>query len=95
HDISNPFFTEAARGIEDRLRQDGRVPMVGSTDSDPDRERELMSMLAGLDVCGVIVTPSAFTLDNLAVLACCITIWLKAAFRYLSTAAARSTAKWH
>lgn len=69
HDISNPFFTEAARGIEDRLRQDGRVPMVGSTDSDPDRERELMSMLAGLDVCGVIVTPSAFTLDNLAVLA--------------------------
>ncbi|GGO99299.1 hypothetical protein GCM10011612_16230 [Actinomyces gaoshouyii] len=69
HDISNPFFTEAARGIEDRLRQDGRVPMVGSTDSDPHRDRELMSVLAGLDVRGVIVTPSAFTLDNLAVLA--------------------------
>lgn len=26
--------------------------------------------------------------------ACCITIWLKAAFRFLSIAAARSTAKW-
>jgi len=69
HDISNPFFTEAARGIEDRLRQGGRVPMLGSTDSDPDRERELMSLLAGLDVRGVIVTPSDSTLDNLAVLA--------------------------
>ena len=69
HDISNPFFTEAARGIEDRLREDGRVPMLGSTDSDPDRERELMSMLAGLDVRGVIVTPTMSTLDNLAVLA--------------------------
>ncbi|WP_103064135.1 LacI family DNA-binding transcriptional regulator [Actinomyces qiguomingii] len=69
HDISNPFFTEAARGIEDRLREDGRVPMLGSTDSDPERERELMSLLAGMDVRGVIVTPSASTLDNLAVLA--------------------------
>jgi len=58
HDISNPFFTEAARGIEDRLREDNRVPMLSSTDSDPDRERELMSLLAGLDVRGVIVTPS-------------------------------------
>ena len=69
HDISNPFFTEAARGIEDRLREDNRVPMLSSTDSDPDRERELMSLLAGLDVRGVIVTPSSCTLDNLAVLA--------------------------
>ena len=69
HDISNPFFTEAARGIEDRLREDNRVPMLGSTDSDPGRERELMSLLAGLDVRGVIVTPSTSTLDNLAVLA--------------------------
>ena len=43
--------------------------MLGSTDSDPDRERELMSLLAGLDVRGVIVTPSDSTLDNLAVLA--------------------------
>ena len=69
HDISNPVFTEAARGIEDRLREDNRVPMLSSTDSDPDRERELMSLLAGLDVRGVIVTPSSCTLDNLAVLA--------------------------
>lgn len=69
HDISNPFFTEAVRGIEDRLREDGRVPMVASTDSDPERERELMSLLAGLDVRGVIVTPSSSTLDNLAVVA--------------------------
>nr|WP_283251430.1 LacI family DNA-binding transcriptional regulator [Actinomyces sp. 186855] len=69
HDISNPFFTEAARGIEDRLREDGRLPMVASTDSDPERERELMALLASMDVRGVIVTPSASTLDNLAVLA--------------------------
>lgn len=69
HDIANPFFTEAARGIEDRLREDGRLPMLSSTDSDPDRERELMGLLAGMDVRGVIVTPSASTLDNLAVLA--------------------------
>lgn len=68
HDIANPFFTGAARGIEDRLRADGLVPMLGSTDSDPDRERRLMEQLAGLEVRGVVVTPSSSTLDNLPVL---------------------------
>ncbi|WP_167203042.1 LacI family DNA-binding transcriptional regulator [Actinomyces respiraculi] len=69
HDISNPFFTEAARGIEDRLRESRCLPMIASTDSDPERERELMALLASMDVHGVIVTPSASTLGNLAVLA--------------------------
>ncbi|WP_454932498.1 LacI family DNA-binding transcriptional regulator [Actinomyces oricola] len=68
HDIANPFFTEAARGIEDRLREDGSIPLVGSTDSDAARERDLMGILAGLDARGVIITPSASTLDNLGVL---------------------------
>lgn len=69
HDVSNPFFAEASRGIEDRLRQDGRLPMIASTDSEPERERELLRLLAGMQVRGVIVTPSGSTLDNLEVLA--------------------------
>ena len=33
HDISNPFFTEAARGIEDRLREDNRIPIPSASAS--------------------------------------------------------------
>lgn len=69
HDVSNPFYTEAARGVEDRLREGGCLPMIASTDSEPDRERSLMRLLAGMQVRGVIVTPSASTRDNLEVLA--------------------------
>ena len=67
-DISNPFFTEAARGIEDRLRADGCVPMLCSSDGDAARELEIMQILAGQDVRGVIVTPGPSTLENLPVL---------------------------
>lgn len=67
-DISNPFFTEAARGIEDRLRADGCVPMLCSSDGEAERELEIMRILAGQDVRGVIVTPGPATLDNLPVL---------------------------
>lgn len=68
HDVSNPFFTEAARGIEDRLRDAGCVPMLISSDADPERELEDLRILAGLDVRGVIVTPTEAVLDNIKVL---------------------------
>lgn len=68
HDVSNSFFTEAARGVEDRLRAAGCVPMLMSSDAEPERELEALNLLAGMDVRGVVLTPSAASLDNLAVL---------------------------
>ncbi|WP_127842939.1 LacI family DNA-binding transcriptional regulator [Actinomyces wuliandei] len=68
HDVSNPFYTEAARGVEDRLREDGCVPMLCSSDADPGRELDVMRLLAGMDVRGVIITPAASTVDNLGIL---------------------------
>ncbi|WP_243858871.1 LacI family DNA-binding transcriptional regulator [Actinomyces sp. ZJ308] len=67
HDVSNPFFTEAARGIEDRLRESGCVPMLCSSDADSAREQEILSLLAGMSLRGVIIMPSATTLDRLGI----------------------------
>lgn len=67
-DISNPFFTEAARGIEDRLREDGCVPMLCSSDGELEREAEIMRLLAAQQVRGVIVTPGPSTAENLQIL---------------------------
>ena len=68
HDVSNPFFTEAARGIEDRLRESGYVPMLCSSDADSAREQEILSLLVGMSLRGVIIMPSATTLDRLGML---------------------------
>ena len=55
-DIRNPFFTEVARGIEDRLGRDGYTLMLANSDGDPDRERRSLRMFEEHGVAGVIVT---------------------------------------
>jgi LacI family transcriptional regulator len=57
-DISNPFFTEAARGIEDRLAQSGCMLILCSTDLDSDRAARQLRMLEEQGVRGLVVAPS-------------------------------------
>lgn len=57
-DVSNPFFTEVARGIEDRLAEDHRILILCSTDEDPDREQRYLRALEEQGVQGVLVTPA-------------------------------------
>lgn len=56
-DVGNPFFTEAARGIEDRLAEAGCMLILCSTDQDPDREASQLRMLEEQGVRGLLVTP--------------------------------------
>jgi LacI family transcriptional regulator len=67
-DIANPFFTEMARGIEDRLMADGLTMVLSSSDSDPDRERHVLEQFAQQRLRGVLVTPSRRTMENLGTL---------------------------
>lgn len=67
-DISNPFFVQAARAIENRLAEDNCFPMIVSSDGDDEKEATIMRLLAGQRVRGVIVTPSGHTLENLEIL---------------------------
>lgn len=58
-DIRNPFFTEVARGAEDRLAADGCTLMLASSDDDPVREATYLRLLAEQEVLGLLVVPTS------------------------------------
>ncbi|WP_324651520.1 LacI family DNA-binding transcriptional regulator [Georgenia sp. H159] len=65
-DVANPFFTEMARGVEDRLTDDDYALMLGSSDEDPDREKRFLRLFEEHGVHGMLVTPTrGSTLDAL------------------------------
>jgi len=64
-DIANPFFTEIARGIEDRLAADDLTLMLASSDGNPDREARYLRLFTEHGVRGVLATPSHGSIDAL------------------------------
>lgn len=56
-DIANPFFTAAARGVEDRLSRDSHTLMLGSSDEDPMRQARLLQQFEEHGVRGMLITP--------------------------------------
>ena len=58
-DVSNPFFSAIHRGVEEVARARGVVTFAGSSDEDPDRERELIEALLARRVDGLILAPTA------------------------------------
>jgi LacI family transcriptional regulator len=68
-DLSNPFYTELARGIEDRLALDDHTLMLCSSDEDEDREARYLRLFAEQGVRGILVTPFSTTKDRLKQLA--------------------------
>lgn len=67
-DIANPFFTEIARGIEDRLAADDLTLMLASSDENPEREARYLRLFAEHGVRGVLATPSHGSIDALLAL---------------------------
>lgn len=57
-DISNPFFTDVARGIEDRLAEDDRILILASSDERRDKERRYLRLLEEQGVQGILVSPT-------------------------------------
>lgn len=64
-DIGNPFFTEVARGIEDRLGEDGCILILCSSDERAEKEARYLRLLEEQGVRGVLVTPAGGELDQL------------------------------
>ena len=58
-DVANPFFAAAASAIEARLAEESCFPIIASTGGDPDREVNLLRLLLGQEVSGIILTPSS------------------------------------
>jgi len=56
-DITNPFFPEVARGIEDRAEEKGYSVFLCNTNWEQDREARYLSLLRKKQVDGVILAP--------------------------------------
>ncbi|WP_129337992.1 LacI family DNA-binding transcriptional regulator [Cellulomonas endophytica] len=67
-DIRNPFFTDVARGIEDRLAAADHTLMLASSDEDLERERKYLRLFEEHGVVGVLVVPSAPEREHLEAL---------------------------
>jgi LacI family transcriptional regulator len=65
-DVSNPFYTELIRGIEDRLAVDDHTLIMCSSDNDPEREARFLRLLTEQGVRGVLITPMDTTDARLA-----------------------------
>jgi LacI family transcriptional regulator len=57
-DVANPFHAALLRGVETVARTRGVLPLVGSSDQDAARERELAEAFLSRRVDGLIVVPS-------------------------------------
>jgi LacI family transcriptional regulator len=57
-DVANPFHASLLRGVETVARTRGVLPLVGSSDEDPARERELAEAFLSRRVDGLIVVPT-------------------------------------
>jgi LacI family transcriptional regulator len=58
-DLSNPFFTDLARGVEDRANEAGYSVIVCNSDEDPAREDAHMRVLEERGVQGMLIVPVA------------------------------------
>jgi len=58
-DVSNPFFSLVHRGVEEVARERGVLVLAGSSDEEPERERELADAFGARGVDGLILVPAA------------------------------------
>lgn len=64
-DVSNPLFTEIARGAEDAANQNGYSLFLCNHDHSPEKERNYIQTLVGQNVAGIMIWPTYGKTDNL------------------------------
>ncbi|NYE18005.1 LacI family DNA-binding transcriptional regulator [Microbacterium immunditiarum] len=67
-DVRNPFFTDVARGAEDRAAADGMTILLGNSDENAERERSYLDLFEEQRVNGVLITPLIDDLPRLELL---------------------------
>lgn len=58
-DITNPFWTTIARGVEDTAAENGYNVIYCNTDEDPEKEANYINILLQRRVDGIIIAPSS------------------------------------
>ncbi len=67
-DLTNPFFMEVARGLQDRLELDDWVLMLAASDGVAEREAQFLRLFEQHGVQGVAVVPAEDSVDDLVAL---------------------------
>lgn len=65
-DITNPFFTTAARGAEDAASDAGYLTLLCNTDENEQEEARYLRLLAQKRVDGTVLVPARSGLDSIA-----------------------------
>ena len=60
-DISNPFFSNIARIIEDEARKEGYIVIIGSSDEDAEKSQDLINVFFNRQVDAFIIAPAENT----------------------------------
>jgi len=64
-DITNPFFFEVARGVQDTALEQGYNVFVCNTDDNPRGEQDVLNLMASQEVDGVILSTASSTDEEL------------------------------
>lgn len=56
-DVANPFFTDVARGAEDRAAEEGLAVLLGNSDETIERENAYLDLFEEQRVHGVLISP--------------------------------------
>lgn len=67
-DITNPFWTTVARGVEDAANASGHHIIVGNTDESPAKQQEYLMFLLKKQVDGFLLVPAESTAPPLELL---------------------------
>ena len=65
-DITNPFFTTVARGVEDIANEAGYTVTFSNTDEDAAKEKQYLELLIQQQVDGILLVPAHDSTDNVA-----------------------------
>jgi LacI family transcriptional regulator len=67
-DITNPFFTTVARGVEDTASKQGFSVMLCNTDESENKETEYLNVLLQKQVDGVLLVPACPSTESISLL---------------------------
>ncbi len=67
-DITNPFFTTVARGVEDAASEQGFNVIFCNTDEDESDESEYLNMLLQKQVDGILLVPARCSSESISLL---------------------------
>ncbi len=70
-DITNPFFTTLARGVEDAASERSFSVIFCNTDESPDKETEYLNVVIQKQVDGVLLVPAFSSLESIKFLQDC------------------------